>query len=347
MEIWRENVSLKGLEFARAAQALAVAGKGEAPEWAASRWGRESKTYSVTKTAVAANSTSNQTGLSGDYRQAASDFLELVRNESIIGQMARLRRVPAQVPYLKQTESAEANWVGEGQPAPIANGLFTRSSLELEKLIAMTVTTKELLKEPDADRALRDDLVAACAESLDSAFIDPANAGTTDVKPASITNGVSALTATGTMSLDIERMVSIFGGDLKRAVFIGKPQLFTKLYGADYPNVGARGGELAGIPAIASNGLPNSAGDDYQLALVDPAAIAYAGLTTARLKATEQGTIEMTDAPTQDAPTGSSLVGLWQSGLVAIAAQIDANWERQRDDAVVVLEGVAGAETST
>lgn len=331
-------MTLKGIEFARAAQALALVGKAEAPEWAASRWGRESKTYSVTKTAIAANTTDNQAGLSGDYRQAASDFLELVRNESIIGQMARLRRVPAQVHYLKQTESAEANWVGEGKPAPISNGLFTRSSLALEKLIAMTITTKELLNEPDTDRALRDDLVAACAEALDSAFIDPANAGTTDVKPASIANGITALTSVGPMAHDIERMVSTFGGDLKRAVFIGSPALFTRLYGADYPNIGARGGEIAGIPAIASNGLPNTDADDYRLALIDPAAIAYAGLTTARLKTSEQGTIEMTDAPTQDAPTGSSLVSLWQSGLVAIAAQIDANWERQRDDAVVILE---------
>ncbi|MEH6789656.1 phage major capsid family protein [Parasphingorhabdus sp.] len=338
---------LKGLEFARAAQAIAVAGKGEAEDWAANRWGRESKAYAVTKSAVVANSTGTQTALFGDYRAAAADFLELVRNESIIGRLPGLRRIPERIPYLKQTGSVSASWVGEGLPAPIANGSYQRGTIELEKLVALTVSTKELLNEPDSDRLLRDDLLTVCVEALDSAFIDPTNSGTTDIKPASVTNGLTALTATGTTKTDLEAMVSGFGGDLSRAVFIGKPQLFVQLNGAAYPNIGARGGELAGIPAIASNGLPNDATGDYQLALVDPAAIAYAGMDTAEIKVSEQGTIQMDTAPTQDATdgTGANLVSLWQSGGVAIMAMIEANWELRRADSLIIMDGFVGEES--
>ena len=51
----------------------------------------------------------------------------------------------------------------------------------------------------------------------------------------------------------------------------------------------------------------------------------------------------MDTAPAGDAlaPTHAELVSLFQVNAVAVAALIEANWQRQRDDAVIVLEGIA------
>jgi hypothetical protein len=331
----------KGLNFARAALALAM-NDGSAAEWAAHRWGQDSKAASITKAAVSIGDTGTHAALHGDYAAAAAEFIELVRAESIIGQLNGLRRVPNRTPFLRQTGSTTANWVGEGKPAPISKAVFTRDTIQLLKLMAMTVNTKELLSGPDADRILRDELLKATREALDTAFIDPANSGVADEQPASITNGLTALTATGTMKTDIEAMVGAFEGDLSRAVFVGSPELFVKVNGDTYPNIGARGGELAGVPAIASTGLPDDGSGKHRLVLLDPGQIIYTGMETATLKSSEAGTIEMSDTPTANGATstGAELVSLFQCNAVAVGAMIEANWERQREAAVVLLEEI-------
>ena len=226
--------------------------------------------------------------------------------------------------------------------APISKAVFARDTIRLLKLMSMTVSTKELLSGPDADRILRDELLKATREALDAAFIDPANSGVANQQPASITDGLTALTATGTMKTDIEAMVGAFEGDLSRAVFVGSPELFVKINGDTYPNIGARGGELAGVPAIASTGLPDDGSGKHRLVLLDPGQIIYTGMETATLKSSEAGTIEMSDTPTGDGTTstGAELVSLFQCNAVAVAAMIEANWERQREAAVVLLEEI-------
>ena len=50
----------------------------------------------------------------------------------------------------------------------------------------------------------------------------------------------------------------------------------------------------------------------------------------------------MSDTPTGDGTTstGAELVSLFQCNAVAVAAMIEANWERQREAAVVLLEEI-------
>ena len=54
------------------------------------------------------------------------------------------------------------------------------------------------------------------------------------------------------------------------------------------------------------------------------------------------GAFEMSDTPTGDGTTstGAELVSLFQCNAVAVAAMIEANWERQREAAVVLLEEI-------
>lgn len=342
------RMNIKGLDFARYALARAVAGP-DAADWAARQWGRDLKPAAYTKAAIGAQSSDSP--LSGDVRQAAAEFIELVRSETILGRLQGMRRVPSDTAFLKQTGTTQANWVGEGQPMPISNATFERDNISLLKIAALTVSTIELLEAPGAEMALRDDLVRVTAEAMDLAFIDPANAGVTDRTPASITNGLTPVASTASDAdgyrSNLSKMIAQFEGDLGRAVLVGRPQLFVQMHSADYPNIGARGGELAGLPAFASKGLPNDANGNYRLALIDPGEIIFTGMQNAEVKISEAGTIEMDSNSTSDAlaGTGTNQVSLFQANAKAIAAMIAANWERQRDNSVVLLDGIAGTES--
>ena len=93
---------------------------------------------------------------------------------------------------------------------------------------------------------------------------------------------------------------------------------------------------------IGSGHLPDDGSGKHRLVLLDPGQIIYTGMETATLKSSEAGTIEMSDTPTGDGTTstGAELVSLFQCNAVAVAAMIEANWERQREAAVVLLEEI-------
>ena len=343
---------LKGLSFARQAIALGLA-KGHAEnarEIAAHRWGEASQPCRVlTKAAVSGGST--QSGnwgepLSPDEAGAAAEFIGLVRQTAIIGQLAGLRRVPHHVPILTNTAGVTGSWVKEGQSMPLSAMSFVRETLGLLKVAAMTVTSEELLEaaDPSAEQGIRDELVRACAEASDAAFIAPANAGIADTMPASVTHGVTPVEASTTFKASLERLIAGFTGDLTQAYLIGRPELFVQISGADYPNVGARGGEVAGIPAIASRSVPNDANNDYQLALVDPTGVTFTDdPTAAQIKTTQQASIEFSDAPTNNGttPTATNQISLYQVNGVGIAALMWENWRVSRAGSVALLNGIA------
>jgi hypothetical protein len=161
--------------------------------------------------------------------------------------------------------------------------------------------------------------------------------------PTSITNGLTAVAASGNLKADIDRLVAGFNGDLAAAFLVGKPELLVQISGADFPNVGARGGEIAGIPTLAANAVPNDADSDYQLALIDPAGIAYTSDNSeADVRVSRQGTIQMTDAPDNNAitATAANMVSLFQTNGAAIAALMRENWRVVRPGSVRLLSGI-------
>lgn len=340
----------KGSTFVRIAIAKAIA-KGDdlgAAEFAAARWGEGSPTVRLLKAAVPAGSTDNPaySALYGELTQAAAEFFGLVRQVSIVGRLAGIRRVPLRTPILSQTAGVSAAWVREGKPIPVQSLEFARDSLPALSLAAITVTTDELLRfaDPQAEATIRGDLVQAIADASDIAFIDPANAGVEDEQPASITNGVTPITSTGNFKADLERLVAGFNGDLTRAYLVARPEMLVQVSGADFPNVGARGGEIAGIPTIASRNVP-LAGGDYQMALVDPTGISWgADDGAAEIAISRQASIQLNDTPVADA--SANMVSLWQVNAVAIRALLRENWRETRPGSVALLTGVAPAEAA-
>lgn len=294
---------------------------------------------------------------------AAFDFAEFVRPMTILGKLQGLRRVPSRVRSISATAGSGASWVGEGQPVPISRVTLAGETLEPLKVTAAIVATAELLRSgsPNAESILSRDLAAATVYAMDRAFIDPDNAGTADVEPAAVTNGVTPIASTGAtlaaIDADLEDLImalSDAGSTLEFAAFVMRPRTavyLSKLRGTGgalaFPGMTARGGTLMGLPAITSTGVPvevGSPGDgDASITLLDASQILVADEGGGDFEVTTEATLEMLDNPTNDAstPTATTQVSMFQTSSAAIKATRFANWRRCRDGMAQVLRLVA------
>ncbi|MEM9733028.1 MAG: phage major capsid protein [Pseudomonadota bacterium] len=332
----------KGVAFTRLAIAKAVSnGSMEAAAtYAENRWGNKDFSSIVTKAAVDAGSTepSKWGSQLTDYNNAAREFFELVRAETIMGRLNGLRRIPLKTQMVSQMSGASARWVGEGRASPLSSSVYAADQMDAHKIIAEQVITSELLlrSDPEAEILIRDDLVRVIAEQIDRDFIDPANAGVTGEKPASITYGVTAQPSSGVYpdhsKADAIVLFDGFAGDLERSYWAINPSTAVTLNSETNVNLGARGGEYFGSPAITSKAVPKGL-----LAFIDPTGVAVGeGLGT--VDTSTKSTIQMADDPTD--PTAATVqVSLWQSNLVAIQATREMTWKVARP-CVSLIAGV-------
>lgn len=313
---------------------------------------------SITK----ANVSATGTGAIAPPTPASFDFAEFVRPMTILGKLLGLRRVPARVRTITATSGSGASWVGEGQPVPISKATLAGDTLEPLKVVAAVVTTAELLRSasPSAESLLSRDLALAAVAALDTAFVDPSNAGTADVKPAAITNGVTPITSTGSSlaqtDADLEDMIQaldLAGSDLQFATWIMRPRTalyLSRLRGSGgalaHPGITAKGGTLMGLPVITSNSVPvesGSPGDgDTSITLVDPSQILVADEGGGDFEVSTQATLQMLDNPTNDAstPTATNMVSMFQTDSAAVKVARYVNWARCRDGMAQVLTAV-------
>jgi hypothetical protein len=116
-------------------------------------------------------------------------------------------------------------------------------------------------------------------------------------------------------------LVDDFSGDLSRAVFVSSPAVYASMFGASYLRVGLRDGQLMMAPALVSKYAPAG-----MLLLVDPLRIGLA-MDAVAVTSTRQGSIEMSDAPSQQSDeasspqsTGANLVSMFQTNNVGLRA---------------------------
>lgn len=329
-----------GMSLVRASIARAVAAKSNPVAYAEHRWNDDGKTARVVKGAVAA-ATSND--VNGDAGSAAVDYFSAVREQSGALQLP-LRRRPVDNRYLINQGSMKGHWVAEGSAIPVLPLSLDQNFMRLLKVASIIVETDEALRaeDPRVEAALRQDMIAGLAQAIDEKFFDPANAGVAGEIPASISNGLTP-TAIGSGSLDdvresLTRLVEDFSGDLSRAHFVGSPELFAMFAANGFVDIGIRGGELLGAPAVATKGLSTSSGR-YVLLLVDPGGIGYADAPErTQITVSQEAAVEMSDVPSGDSttPTPSNLVALYQVNCVALRALAYANWEVEQDGAVAM-----------
>lgn len=313
-------------------------GGGSSPElansFAAARWGAEG--LAISKAAQAALT-------SGDIGTAdAIEFSGVVREKSVLGGLVGTRPVPLNKLILARTNGATGFWVSEAAPVPLLKPVLAGSMLTAKKVAAIICTTIEAARaeSPAAEAGLQMDLETGCIGALDSAFLDPANAGS-DAVPASVTHSAPTVAATSDAVADLKVLITAFAGDMSSAYLVTDPETATGLALLRtasgtflLPDASPRGGSILGIPLLVSRHSPRDTSGG-QIALVDASGIAVA-MEGVELSQSENTSLAMADSPTSPA----QMVSMFQTNTVALKAVIRANWENQRIGGVAVLTGV-------
>jgi HK97 family phage major capsid protein/HK97 family phage prohead protease len=287
----------------------------------------------------------------------ASEFVEFLMPQTILGKFGTngipsLRRIPFNVRITGQTSGGTAAWVGQAKPKPLTKVNFTADSLTWAKVAAITVMSDELARfsSPSAETLLRDMLTAAIIERLDTDFVNPGLAAVPNVSPASITNGIVALTESGTdadaVRADIGQLVNAFimaNNPLNTGVFITSNALALQLslmrnaFGQkEFPDITMNGGRLEGFPVIASQycNVASPAANYFILANASDIYLADDGGVS--IDVSREASLEMSDDPEGD--SGSEPVSLWQTNQIGLRAERYINWARRRPSAVAYFD---------
>ena len=311
-------------------------GGGSSPElintFAASRW---VDGFAVAKAAQSAITT-------GDIgTPEAIEYLNAVREKSVLGGMAEIRSVPFNKRMLARANGVIGNFVAEFAPAPFQKVVLAGSTLESKKVVVLIATTDEAMQAESlaAETGLQTDCEIGCVGAIDQAFLDPANAGS-DASPAAVTYGAPTIAATNDAAADLKALVSAFAGDMASSYLVTDPTTATALAMVRdangsflFPDAGPRGGSILGIPLLVSRYSPRDSSGG-QIALIDAFGIA---LAMDGIELSQSGNTSLVMTATPDSP--AEMVSMFQTNTVALRAVIHANWVNQRIGGVAVITG--------
>lgn len=362
----------KGMGFVHAVQCKMASflsqGSISPVDIARSRFPDDPRVVAYLKTATTAHTTADGTNTGGQelvYAQnLTSEFIELLAPTTIVGKFGTngipsLRRIPFNVRIVGQTTGGTAGWVGEGKLKPVRKFDFNATSLTWAKLAAITVQSDELARfsNPSSDALLRSALEETIRQKMDVDFIDPANAGSAGVYPASITRGITALTESGTDAVavrkDFAQLVQAFinaNNPLSSGVIITSESMalqFSLMMNAlgqpEFPGVTVTGGRLLGFPVITSQYATTGSPDANLFCLVNASDIFLADDGQISVDVSREASVEMGTDPENESAT---VVSLWQANLIGLRAERYINWARRRTSAVAYFDAAAYAAGS-
>ena len=311
----------------------------------------------VLKAAVASGDTtsSNWAVELADYTYMASEFIDLLRPATIIGRIQGFRRVPFLIRMPATAAGVSAAWVGQGLGKPLSSMDFDTVTLAQNKISCIVVLTEELVRfsNPAAEAVVRQDMIDAISQYMDQQFIDPTVTVSGTVRPASITNGASSNTTTGSTIAQITTDVGVVLGKfitnnitLKAGVWVMHPR--TALYLSmlrtaqdvfAFPTISMNGGAFYGMPVITSANVPIDTGADTYIILMDASEIFLADDGGVTLDVSREASLNMVN--TSDAKdTPATMVSLWQHNLVGLRAERFITYKRRRTGAVAYVKDV-------
>lgn len=331
---------------------------------AESRWGKTNPTLvEIIKTDIAGGgSGSGEWGaelVQADARYMG-DFITYLYSKTLYNQLP-LREVPAHVTIKGQDGAATGYWVGESKAIPMSKPDFSTVSLTPLKVAALTTMSKELLRDssPSAEMWIRDSLVQAAAQRIDTTFIS-ATAATAGSTPAGILNNIAATTSAGTDSAgvlnDIKELRARFinaknAGGLVWCMNPGLASSLALMRNAlgqkEFTEINQSGGMLEGDPVYVSENV-----NANYLVLLKPSDIFRIGNGPVEVSMSEHATIEQADNPSgaSDTPADQSqgIVGMFQTESVAMKVVQSINFARRRTSAVAWINNADyGGSVST
>jgi HK97 family phage major capsid protein/HK97 family phage prohead protease len=291
------------------------------------------------------------------YTQMASEYIELLRPATIVGRVPNFRRVPFNIQMPRGTTGSSMGWVGENSPKPVTSMAFDTVQLRWAKAAGIIVMTEELVRfsNPAAEGIVRGDMIAAMAQFLDRQFVDPSVVAVTNVSPASITNGVTPITASGVTAAAFFNDVRLLFGEFFEAnlstaggVWIMTQtqalalSLIQNTLGQNvFPTISATGGTLLGYPVIASENIPatgSSPVDGFPIIFFVPSEVLLADDGQVVIDASNQASVQMDTAPDSPPTASTNLVSLWQMNMVGLRAERWVNWLKRRTAAAQFIQ---------
>lgn len=266
------------------------------------------------------------------------DFLELLRNATIFDKLQGYRSVPFNVKINGQLSGGTAAWVGEGAKKPLTNPTFNNIEIKEHKLAAITVYTQELLRraDPAIDQLVLNDLIEATKVLIDTTFLG--NQAQTDVTPAGVLNGVTAITPSGTTGAQIEadllKLITTFVAanlTTDNAYFLMSETramqyaLLRDPLGNTYFNGMTFAGaarSLLGIPVITSQSI----GDKVILVKMSELLVA------------QDGGVDVAYSDQATLVDGSTTHNLWQENKFAIRVEKFITWAKRRAIAAAYID---------
>lgn len=349
----------KGQNFTRRviAKALAYLSQGEATaaQIAEMRWGKQfPQLVQVIKASVAGGSSGTGTGdwggelVSADNRYTG-DFIEYLNSRTVFNQLP-LREVPAHVTIKGQDGNATGYWVGESKGIPVTKADFMDVTLTPLKVAALAVISNELIRDssPSAEMLVRDALVEAAAQRIDTTFLST-SAAVNGVSPAGLLNGLSAGSASGTdadaLRADIATLYAgfitaknatnlawVMGPSLAKQISLMRNALGQR----EFPDMTQMGGTLEGDPVYTGDNV--GAGD---FILLKPSDIYKIGDGGVQVSMSREATIEQADNPAgaSDTPVAQANfpVNMFQTESTAIKVVRSMNFAKRRSTAVAYI----------
>jgi HK97 family phage major capsid protein len=342
----------KGIPFARMAMAL-YAAKGDR-ELAAkfveqnSRWmSTTPELAGVIRSAVSLG-TSTASGWAAELaplQNYTGDFVELLRPQTLVGRIPGFKMVPFNVSIKTQDQGTEGSWVGEGGRKPVGKLNFDTIELKYTKIAKIVAITEELvrLSTPAAEGLVRDDLIKGLAEGIDKAFVTVSNAGTSNVKPASVlynaqNQGASGPTVDDVIA-DVKDAFAQFTNNniplsglcwlMQESQAVALSLMLSPLGQPQFPGMSVNGGTFFGFPVYVSQNVGSGI-----IGLIKPSEILMADDGGARVDVSNEATLVMDDG---ESPEGTTTVSMYQENALAIRAERWINWKLRRTDAAYYI----------
>jgi len=330
---------------------------------AEARWGKTNPTLvNVIKAGVAGGgSDAGEWGaelVTADNRYTG-DFIEYLYGKTLFDQLP-LKEVPANVTIKGQDGASSAFWVGQSKGIPVTNADFSTVSLTPLKVAAIATMSKELVRDssPAAEALVRDALVQASSQKVDSTFFSTA-AASAGVSPAGILNGVAGHNSHGTsidgVIADVRLLYEIFQGykNASGLAIVTTPSMAKALSLMQnalgqfaFPGVSQMGGTLLGDTVYTGDNVTSG-----HFILLKPSDIYRIGDTGVSVSVTDVATIEQDSAPAGagDVPTAASatLMSMWQTESIGVKVVRSVNFAKRRSHAVQYIDNADyGAATT-
>lgn len=294
------------------------------------------------KATIGIGGTGDWGGEVSDFRLLASAFTDQLRWSSVFYRL--LNEGMVRLPFntiAGNVYGGSAAIVAPGVPFPVTKlDLSQAAQLERKKSGAIVALTRELLESGvGVEGILSRNMRAFVAAAVDAAFLDV------------LETGAPTSAATANVETDLETMrVGVGPTDQSQLFWITTPAIAALLSGLTasgsyrFPNVTWTGGEMRGIPLIASDQV-----DSGELALVDASRVAGAA-DPVEIDTSQHSLLEATDAPSVGSPVGvgigtTATISLWQQNLHGL--RVNAYWgaEKLRANAAYFLTAVGWTST--